>query len=154
MAMATPNTMTRPWWNGPEMRCGKYSLLVSVAASARGSRRSAPEGRSRLPIGLYPRNEAKSVLTGGRLATWAATGAATPCERSPAVSVRGSVAARPAIISEKKMPIDSDMPEFWNVDRMPDAAPRYLAGTLLMIAEVFGDANSPEPRPLPKMKIG
>jgi len=65
--------------------------------------------------------------------------------------VRGSVAASPAIISEKKMPMDSDIPEFMNVDRMPEAAPRYLAGTLLMMAEVFGDANSPEPSPLHKM---
>src|SRR5437868_3154736 len=77
--------------------------------------------------------------------------AGTPCARRPALSVRGSVPERPAIISEKKMPIDSDMPEFWNVERMPDAAPRYLAGTLLMIAEVFGEANRPEPRPLQKM---
>src|SRR6202007_934742 len=70
---------------------------------------------------------------------------------SPLVSVRGSVAARPAIISEKKMPIDRDMPEFWNVERMPEAAPRCRAGTLLMIAEVLGEANRPEPIPLQKM---
>ena len=49
------------------------------------------------------------------------------------------------------MPIDRDMPEFWNVDRMPDAAPRSRAGTLLMIAEVLGEANRPLPTPLPKM---
>jgi len=47
--------------------------------------------------------------------------------------------------------MDSDIPEFWNVDRMPDAAPRYLAGTLLMMADVLGDANRPEPSPLHKM---
>src|SRR6202142_56375 len=50
------------------------------------------------------------------------------------------------------MPIDSDMPEFWNVERMPEAAPRSWAGTLLMIAEVFGEANRPEPSPLQKMR--
>ena len=61
------------------------------------------------------------------------------------------MAASPAIMSEKKMPIDRDMPEFWNVDRMPEAAPRWRAGTLLMIAEVFGEANRPEPIPLQKM---
>ena len=49
------------------------------------------------------------------------------------------------------MPMDSEVPEFWNVARMPEAAPRWLAGTLLMIAEVFGDANSPEPTPLRKI---
>ena len=58
------------------------------------------------------------------------------------------MAASPAIISEKKIPIDRDMPEFWNVERMPEATPRCLAGTLLMMAEVLGEANSPEPMPL------
>ena len=61
------------------------------------------------------------------------------------------MAASPAIISEKKMPIDSDMPEFWNVERMPEAAPRSRAGTLLMIADVLGEANRPEPTPLRKI---
>ena len=51
------------------------------------------------------------------------------------------------------MPMDSDMPEFWNVDRMPDAEPRWWAGTLLMIADVFGEANSPEPTPLKKISV-
>jgi hypothetical protein len=41
------------------------------------------------------------------------------------------------------MPIDSDIPAFRPVARIPDAAPRYLAGTLLMIAELFGDVNKP-----------
>ncbi len=43
------------------------------------------------------------------------------------------------------------MPEFWKVDRMPEAEPRCLAGTALMIAEVFGAANRPEPIPLPRI---
>jgi len=45
--------------------------------------------------------------------------------------------------------IDSDMPEFWNVDRMPEAAPRCLAGTLLMIA-LYRRANT-RASPLHKM---
>ena len=60
----------------------------------------------------------------------------------------GSEPARPAIISEKKMPIDSAIPEFWNVERIPDATPRSPAGTLLMIEEVFGAENMPWPTPL------
>ena len=91
------------------------------------------------------------MLTGGRLATWVAAAAGTPCARRPALSVLDRVAASPAIISEKKNPIDRDMPEFWNTDRMPEAAPRCPAGTLLMIEDVFGDAKRPEPRPLQKM---
>src|SRR5262249_34582152 len=87
----------------------------------------------------------------GRFAMCAASAAGTPCARRPELSVRGRVAASPAIIREKKIPMDSDMPEFWNVDRMPEAAPRYLAGTLLMIADVLGEANIPEPSPLHKM---
>src|SRR6202042_3853102 len=94
---------------------------------------------------------ANTVDTGGRCAIWLAIPAGTPWAVSPGPRDFGSVLARPAIISEKKMPIDSDMPEFWNVDRMPEAAPRSPAGTLLMIAEVFGEANRPEPSPLQKM---
>src|SRR5215469_10763914 len=94
---------------------------------------------------------ANTVDTGGRWAIEEACASGTPWAVSPEVSVRGRVLARPAIISEKKMPIDSDMPEFWNVDRMPDAAPRWWAGTLDMMAEVFGEVNRPEPTPLPKM---
>src|SRR5215469_9586003 len=82
---------------------------------------------------------------------WAATGAGTPWARSPALRVFGSVEARPAIISEKKIPMDSDIPEFWNTDRMPEAAPRCHGGTLPMIEEVFGEANRPDPRPLHKI---
>jgi Ala-tRNA(Pro) deacylase len=81
----------------------------------------------------------------------AATAAGTPWAVRPLVSVRGRVEASPAIISEKKMPMDRDMPEFWKVDRMPDAEPRCPAGTELMIAEVLGAANRPEPTPLPKI---
>ena len=90
------------------------------------------------------------MLTGGRWLTCVATWSGTPWARSPAVSARGSVAASPAIISEKKIPIDSDMPEFWKVERIPEATPRSSAGTLLMMAEVLGEANSPEPMPLSK----
>src|SRR6202162_1730022 len=91
------------------------------------------------------------VLTGGRWLTCVAIEAGTPCAVSPLVRVLGRVEASPAIISEKKMPMDRDMPEFWKVDRMPDAEPRWLAGTALMIAEVLGEANRPEPIPLPKI---
>ena len=64
------------------------------------------------------------MLTGGRCATLDATSSGTPWPVRPAVSVLGSVLVRPATISEKKMPIDSAMPEFWNVERIPEAEPR------------------------------
>src|ERR1700722_5607129 len=93
------------------------------------------------------------VDTGGRLATCAASAAGTPCARSPLLSVRGRVEASPAIISEKKMPMDRDIPEFWKGARMPEAEPRGRAGTALMIAEVLGEANRPEPIPLKKISV-
>ena len=37
---------------------------------------------------------------------------------------QGRVLASPTIISEKKMPIDSELPALKNVDRTPEAAPR------------------------------
>src|SRR5215471_4792186 len=140
--------MIRPWWNGPEIRCGKNWLPVSTAALCGGSRASTPEWARRCCTGLKPSSAANTVLTGGRWLTRVATPSGTPWACSPADKVRGSVAARPAIINEKKIPIDRDMPEFWNVDRMPEATPRCRAGTLLMIAEVLGEANSPDPMPL------
>jgi len=80
-----------------------------------------------------------------------ATAAGTPCWRRPAVSVVGRLLASPAIISEKKIPIDSELPEFWNVDRIPEATPRCRAGTLLISADVFGAANMPRPTPFAAM---
>ena len=65
----------------------------------------------------------------------------------PVVSVVESVPVRPAIMSEKKIPMESAVPEFWNVARMPEAAPRRRAGTLLMIDDVLGAANIPLPMP-------
>src|ERR1700722_17151705 len=91
------------------------------------------------------------VLTGGRWLTWLAIDAGTPWAVKPLLRVLGSVEASPAIISEKKMPMDRAIPEFWKVARIPDAEPRWLAGTALMIAEVLGEANRPEPTPLPNI---
>jgi hypothetical protein len=48
----------------------------------------------------------------------------------------------------KKMPMDSVMPAFWNVERIPEAAPRRLPGTAFMMPAVFGAANRPMARPL------
>ena len=59
------------------------------------------------------------------------------------------VGGQPAIISEKKAPIDSAVPEFWNVERMPDAdAPFLGAGTEPMMDEELGEANIPHADPV------
>jgi hypothetical protein len=55
------------------------------------------------------------------------------------------------IISVKTTPIDTAVPEFWKVERMPEAAPRSLAGTEPMMEEEFGEANMPLPIPLSAM---
>ena len=51
-------------------------------------------------------------------------------------------------ISEKKIPIESTNPEFINVARIPDAAPRWLTGAAPIIIEAFGAENAPVPMPL------
>ena len=66
---------------------------------------------------------------------------------SPLVSAVGSDAERPAIISEKKMPIDSELPAFRAAPAIPDADPRSDAGTLFMIDVRFGALNRPDPMP-------
>jgi hypothetical protein len=40
---------------------------------------------------------------------------------------------------------------FWKVERIPEAAPRCRAGTLLMIAEELGELNMPVPTPFKAM---
>src|ERR1022692_607173 len=75
----------------------------------------------------------------------------TPWCCRPLVSAFGRLAASPAIMSEKNAPIDSAVPEFWKVERIPDATPRWLAGTLLMIEEELGAANMPVPIPFAAM---
>jgi hypothetical protein len=42
--MAMLNTMTSPWWNGPEIRFGKNCLPVSVATLGAGRWASTPVG--------------------------------------------------------------------------------------------------------------
>ncbi len=94
-------------------------------------------------MGLLPRNVAKSVLTGGRDAACSAAPVGTSCAWSPWLSVWGSEDASPDTIREKNTPMDSAVPEFWNVDRIPEATPRYSLGTLPMIDDVFGAENMP-----------
>ena len=94
------------------------------------------------------------MLTGGRFATFSAVAAGTPCACRPAVKVSGSERASPATIREKNTPIDSAVPEFWNVERMPEATPRWFSGTLLMIAEVLGAEKTPWPIPLSTSRLG
>jgi hypothetical protein len=50
------------------------------------------------------------------------------------------------------MPMDSTNPEFIEVARIPDAAPRSSAGTLFIIVVVFGAENIPTPNPLTRIK--
>ena len=51
-------------------------------------------------------------------------------------------------MSEKKTPIETTVPEFTNVARMPAAAPRWRAGTAFMTPAELGEKNRPEPMPL------
>ena len=51
-------------------------------------------------------------------------------------------------MSVKNPPIESTMPAFMPVARMPEAAPRCAAGTAFMIAAEFGAAIRPMPMPL------
>ncbi len=51
------------------------------------------------------------------------------------------------------MPIESELPAFWNVPVMPDAAPRARAGTAFMIDVRLGAANMPDPIPFRKVRI-
>jgi hypothetical protein len=142
MRTATLKTITRPWWNGSDISWGKKPLLVSVDTSAP---RTSDAGRcpSRLPIGLAPRKAAKSEPTGGSWLIVPESWEDNPWDCKPELSAPGNVDDKPMIIMLKKMPMDNDVPALKNVPRKPAAAPLLLAGTLFMIAVVFGEENIP-----------
>ena len=133
------------------MSPGKNSRPVRSCRLAAGRVDSTWPDASRCCTGLTPSTAANSDDTGGSEPIWWAAAYGTPCWVRPSVSVFGKVAASPAIISEKNTPIDRAVPEFWKVERMPEAAPRYLAGTLPMIEEELGAANIPLPIPFTAM---
>lgn len=145
---AVAKTMVRPWWNGAEIRFGKNSLPVISCAACGDRELRTPVGPSSVCSGFAPRKAVKTVETAGSCAAWCAAVGSTPWLISPVERAPGSRPASPVMSSEKKTPMDSDIPAFWKVERMPEAAPRCSAGTLLMMAEVFGAENIPEPKPL------
>ena len=83
---------------------------------------SAPLGASRCSTGFSPRTAANSDDTGGRRADLVRdVGGHALLPQARGQRVRAACSASPAIISEKKTPIDSAVPEFWKVERMPEA---------------------------------
>ena len=128
------------------MRCGKKSVPVSAP-------RSRGVGCARTPVGASrwrpdcPEERGEQGADRRQVATrWGSDPGRLGAQA-------GGQACRqrrrkPAVISEKKTPIDSAIPEYWNVDRIPDATPRSAAGTLSMIEEVFGAENMPCPMPV------
>jgi hypothetical protein len=145
--IAAVKTTPRPWWNGPAIRCGKNARPVRTWRFADESELSDCWLDSGCAIGFSPSKAQNKDDTGGSLPIWCAAGAGTPCCSRPWVNVIGKVDARPAIIREKNTPMESAVPEFGNVDRIPDAAPRCRARTLPMIEEEFSELKTPTPIP-------
>ena len=63
-------------------------------------------------IGLYPKNAANRLPTGGAPAIWFAVALGTPLAMRPADIVVGSADERPTTINEKNSPIDNTIPVF------------------------------------------
>src|ERR1700761_7479072 len=85
---AVTKTMTRPEWNGSEISCGKNVCPVSVAVCACvvGTYPGDALYWVRMaPMGLYPRNAANRLPTGGAFPAAVANPCATPCEARPLV---------------------------------------------------------------------
>lgn len=147
IAAAAVNTVTRPSCTEPDTSSGKNVRPVSTWMLCCGNPFSAPvpaqhvldrvvaeerreqgaHRRQRRDIGRGVRTHALALEAGGE-------------------GVRER-AGQAGDHQREEMPMDSDEPEFWNVERIPDATPRSAAGTLPMIAEVFGVENMPCPMP-------
>ncbi len=149
--MASQKTITRPSWNGPEISCGKNSQagqLGRVGRRQRAEHLRAEQLADRVVAEERGEQRADRRQPGDRVGGLRPV---RPGRSGRCSACAGSELARPATISEKKTPMDSTMPAFWKVARMPEAAPRMLAGTLDMTSDVFGAANRPPPRPLTKI---
>ena len=90
--------------------------------------------------------------TGGSEPNVCAMVMGTPCAVNPAVIVVGSVPDNPMTSSEKNKPMDSALPAVIEVMRMPDAAPRWLAGTEFITTVALGEVNMPDPNPLTNVR--
>ncbi len=99
-------------------------------------------------IGLYPKNAANRLATGGRAAALAASALGTPWAASPDWRAWGSVLARPRMMSEKKMPMESTIEEFWKVVSIPAPTPRRSGGRLFMTPARLGEEKTPMPSPM------
>ena len=94
------------------------------------------------------------MATAGRAATLAAVAAGTPWAARPWLRASGRWAESPTIISEKKMPMDSTNPEFIDVARIPEAAPRSSAGTAVHHGGGVGGREHPHPQPVDQDENG
>src|SRR3954447_12166328 len=116
MTIAAEKAICSPSMNGPEINSGKKLLPVIVLACS-GVRVSRTSAGTSFSIGLYPRKAAKRLPTGGASAIFSAVAAGTPLASRPDAIDVGSVDDNPTTISEKKRPMESTIPVFWNVDR-------------------------------------
>ena len=128
IAAAAVNTVTRPWWNALAIRCGKNCRPVSTATVPGGSDAQHPGRREQGADRVVTEQGGEQRADRGQVGDLRGDRGRHAVGRQAGEWRAGRLAASPTIISEKKIPIDSDMPEFWKVDRMPEATPRVPAG--------------------------
>lgn len=100
------NASRMPEAKGTEINLGKKPRPVSATTSLWGIWAIA-DGPKSLAIGLYPSSAEKRTDTGGTCERLLAAANLTPCAVRPLVSADGRVAESPAIINEKKIPIEN-----------------------------------------------
>ena len=111
-----------------EMPDGGYFAHLAALYHLSCRERAPVSSESRFRWGVNRRLSVRHLIlplaTGGSEPTCSATPWGTPWATRPLVSVCGSRAARPAIISDMNTPMDSAVPLFWKVARIPEATPR------------------------------
>src|ERR1700722_16809470 len=95
-------------------------------------------------MGLKPKKAANKLPIGGRWDSFRAWAGGTPWATSPWYRLPGSDAAKPRVMMEKKIPMESTWAEFMKVAFMPAPAPRWSGGRLFMMAIWLGEKNIPE----------
>src|SRR5580658_4769133 len=111
---------------------------------------------SRVLIGFSPRKAPNSAPVGLEATTpvripW--SGGPTWAEASAWPTEAVNPVDKPTMTMVKKIAMEICWPAFWRVASIPEAAPRFSAGTEFITAAAFGAANIPIPHPCRKSRV-
>ena len=133
--------------DGP-MRLGEEGAACDGCRLCRAGGGRGPPGRAGSSSGLYAQEGGEDVAERRAWESWVAAASRDAVGRQAVEHRRGHLVVQPDDEQGEEEPHRERAGLSAKVTRMPEAAPRWRAGTEFMIEEVFGEANRPPPIPL------